>query len=66
MNRKKRNGYISTGEAAKMLGVTISTVSHYFDKGILAGEKHPLTNWRSVSRTSVLDLMIKHGIKSQE
>jgi DNA-binding transcriptional MerR regulator len=63
MKKKKRVEYFSTGEAARILGISLVTVSRYFDKGILVGEKNPLSKRRSVSRKSVLALMKKHGMK---
>jgi transposase len=44
---------ISTRQAAKILGVSVSTVSRWFDQKILAGEKNPLTSWRKVSMESI-------------
>jgi hypothetical protein len=32
MNAKKGAGYVSTGQAAKMLGISTLTVQRYFDK----------------------------------
>ena len=66
MKKNKDDEYISTREAAKMLGISLSTVVRYFDKGILTGEKNPITNWRSVSRRGVLALMKKYGMKVEE
>ncbi len=66
MNRKEGTQYITTFEAARMLRLSISTVERYFEKGILTGEKHPITGWRSVSVRSVLALMKKYGMKWEE
>ena len=66
MSGGKRTEYISTIEAAKMLGISYGTVQRYFDKGILTGRKQPITGWRSVSRKSVLALMKKYGMKWKE
>jgi len=63
MKKDKDDEYISTKEAGKMLGISRSTAMRYFETGILTGKKHPLTNWRYISRESVLSLMKKHGIK---
>jgi predicted site-specific integrase-resolvase len=63
MKKDKDDEYISTREAGKMLGISLFTAMRYFDRGILKGKKHPITNWRSVSRRSVLALMKKYGIK---
>jgi hypothetical protein len=48
-----------------MLGISLSTATRYFEKGILTGKKNPITNWRSVNRRSVLALMKKYGIKEK-
>jgi excisionase family DNA binding protein len=63
---KMPDGYISTGEAAKMLGMDRLTVGRYLAKGILAGEKHPITRRRKINKESVLALMEKHGMKWEE
>ncbi len=61
----KRGGeYISTGEAARILGISRPTVQHHFDMGTLKG-KHPITGWRSVSK-SLLALMKEKGMKVEE
>jgi hypothetical protein len=63
MKKGRDDEYISTSEAGKMLGISLSSVARYFDKGILTGEKNPITNWRYVSRESVLSLLKKYGMK---
>jgi excisionase family DNA binding protein len=63
---KMEDGYISTGEAAKMLSVARSTVYRYFDQGILTGEQHPITKLCRIKRASVLALMKKYGMKWEE
>ena len=60
---KMEDGFISTGEAQRMLRVSRATVMRYFDHGILKGEKHPITRLRSVKKASVLALMKKYGMK---
>ncbi len=54
--------YISTGEASKMLGIARTTVTRYFARGILAGDKHPITNLRRINKASVLALLKKYGM----
>jgi len=66
MKKDKDGEYISTKEAGKMLGISLSTAMRYFDNGILKGKKHPITNWRYVSRESVLSLMKKYGMKVED
>jgi excisionase family DNA binding protein len=60
------DGYISTGEAAKMLGIDRLTVNRYLAKGILAGEKHPITGRCKINKESVLALMEKCGMIREE
>ena len=55
--RKKEDRYISTREAAKLLGITRPTVHRYFDWGILTGEQHPTTQSRWIDKGSVIALM---------
>jgi len=66
MKKDKDDEYISTREAGKMLGISLSAVTRYFDKGILKGEKNPITNWRYVSGEIVLSLMKKYGMKVED
>jgi excisionase family DNA binding protein len=66
MKKDKDIEYISTREAAKMLGISLSTVVRYFDRGILTGEKNPITNRRYVSRETVVSLMEKYGMKVED
>ncbi len=63
MNGKGGPEYISTGEAAKMLGTSRLMVQHHFDVKTLKGKKHPITGWRFVSRESVIAFMKKKGVK---
>jgi excisionase family DNA binding protein len=71
MGRKKGrikmpDGYISTGEAAKMLDIGRTTVNRYLSHGILTGDQHPITNLRRIKKASVLALMKKYGMKWKE
>jgi hypothetical protein len=61
-NKKINDGCISTREAGKILGIAMSTVSRYFDRGILTGEHHPITHYRRISKESVIALMKKYGM----
>jgi hypothetical protein len=65
MKNRPKN-LITTGEANKMLRVSLSTAMRYFDRGILKGQKTPITNRRYVNRDSVVLLMEKYGIKLDE
>jgi DNA invertase Pin-like site-specific DNA recombinase len=64
--RKKEDRYISTREAARMLGIAMSTVYRYFDWGILTGEQHPITHLRRIDKGSVIALMKNYGMKWEE
>jgi hypothetical protein len=61
-NKKINDGCISTREAGKILGIAMSTVSRYFDRGILTGEHHPITHYRRIKKESVIALMKKYGM----
>lgn len=51
---------VSTTEASKILGVSRSTTSRWFDQGFLTGEKNPLTNWRKIDITSIEMFLLKN------
>ena len=61
-NKKINDGCISTREAGKILGIAMSPVSRYFDRGILTGEQHPITHSRRIKKESVMALMKKYGM----
>ncbi len=65
-NKKINDGCISTREAGKILGIAMSTVSRYFDRGILTGEHHRITHYRRIKKESVLALMKKYGMNWEE
>lgn len=52
--------YLSTGEAAKLLGISRSTVSRHFDDGILLGKANPITGERLILAESAATFMKKH------
>ncbi len=56
MNGKE---FYTTGEAARLLKISQSTISRMFDRGILFGKLNPITGKRVVSRESIATLM-KH------
>jgi CheY-like chemotaxis protein len=58
----KDEAYLSTGEAAELLGLSRSTVSRRFDAGVLTGRVNPLTGERMISRHSVLELIRRHDL----
>jgi len=57
--------FLTTGEAAKVLNVSRCTVSRKFDRGILAGKKHPITGERYISRRSLLSFMKQHQVVAE-
>jgi CheY-like chemotaxis protein len=59
------NEYLSTGEAARMLGLSRSTVARRFDEGALKGKSHPITGERLISARSVQDFLAKHAFASE-
>ena len=54
--------YISTGEAARILNISRSTVSRRFDAGMLQGRMNPITGERQISRQSIQGLIKKHNL----
>ena len=55
---RKKQG-LTTGEAAKILGISVPTVIRYFGKGILTGWKNPITRRMVIDRESVKALKRK-------
>ncbi len=61
--------FFTTGEVARILGLSLSTVSRYFDgrqakRGkMLSGMKNPFTGRRQVSRGSILQLAKNYNVK---
>jgi hypothetical protein len=49
--------FYTTGEAARILKISQSTISRMFDRGILFGRQNPITGKRVVSRESIATLM---------
>ena len=60
MKPKKKQG-LTTGEVSKMLHgrISLTTVSRYFDKGILSGWKNPITGKRLIDPDTVKPLTKK-------
>jgi excisionase family DNA binding protein len=52
--------YLSTGEAAKVLGISRSTVARRFDEGALRGKAHPITGERLISNESITHFFEDH------
>jgi len=62
---RKRQG-LTTGDVARMLGVSKRRVATLFDQGVLTGYKHPVIGWRVIERESVEGLAKKSGIELSE
>ncbi|HRU04155.1 MAG TPA: response regulator [Candidatus Brocadiia bacterium] len=54
--------FYTTGEAAAIIGISPSSVIRMFDRGELAGKRHPLTGKRLVSRESLARFLESHGL----
>lgn len=54
--------FLSTGEAARVLNISRSTVSRSFDQGILQGKKNPITGERLISRESIISFMRQYDL----
>jgi len=54
--------YITTGEVAKLLNISRSTVSRKFDSGGLQGKKNPITGERLISPKSLVVFMEKFNL----
>jgi CheY-like chemotaxis protein len=57
-----KRDYLTTGEAAKLLNISRSTVSRRFDGGVIRGKLNPITGERLVSVKSLLAFMKEHGL----
>lgn len=49
--------FLTTGEAARLVNISRSTISRNFDKGIFQGKKNPITGERMISRESLINFM---------
>ena len=56
---------LATGEASKMLGISVYRVVRLFDKGVLTGSKNPATGWRVIDRGSVEAFIRKHNVTTE-
>ena len=62
---RKRQG-LTTGEVARMLGVSKRRVATLFDQGTLTGYRHPVKRWVVIDRESVEALAKESGIELSE
>ena len=60
-----RNQYLTTGEAAKILGISASTIIRRFDKGELEGTCHPITGRRLILRESLNQFINEHNLPAE-
>jgi CheY-like chemotaxis protein len=49
--------FLTTGEAARLVNISRSTISRNFDKGVFQGKKNPITGERMISRESLINFM---------
>jgi CheY-like chemotaxis protein len=49
--------FLTTGEAARLVNISRSTISRNFDKGIFQGKKNPITGERMISRESLINFL---------
>jgi len=54
--------FLTTGEAAKLVNISRSTISRNFDKGIFQGKKNPITGERLISRESLINFMKQYNL----
>lgn len=57
-----RDDYFTTGEAARLLNISRSSVSRRFDTGVLWGKTNPVTGERLVHRNSLRAFLEQHGL----
>jgi excisionase family DNA binding protein len=54
--------YITTGEVARLLNISRSTVTRKFDDGELQGKKNPITGERLISQKSLMAFLQKYHL----
>ncbi|HSR09934.1 MAG TPA: helix-turn-helix domain-containing protein [Thermodesulfobacteriota bacterium] len=54
--------FLTTGEAAKLVTISRSTISRNFDKGIFQGKKNPITGERLISRQSLIEFLKQYNV----
>jgi len=54
--------FLTTGEAAKLVEISRSTISRNFDKGIFQGRKNPITGERFISRESLISFLKQYNL----
>jgi hypothetical protein len=52
----------TTGEAAKICGVSQNSIIRCFDKGHLTGFRVPFSKFRRIPRANLVEFMAAHGI----
>ena len=58
--------FLTTGEAARVLGVSTTTVIRRFDRGELRGKRHPLTGRRQIQVESLAEFIAAHNLPTAE
>jgi len=54
--------YYTTGEVAKIIGISQKTVKNYCDKGLLISENTPITGYRRIPHANLESFLHAHGI----
>lgn len=57
---------LSTGDAARLLKISRSTISRKFDAGVLRGQVNPITGERQISRESIVAFLKDHNLRVNE
>jgi CheY-like chemotaxis protein len=58
--------FLTTGEAAKLVEISRSTISRNFDKGIFQGKKNPITGERFISRESLVSFLKQYNLPFED
>lgn len=56
---------LTTGEAAKLCGVSVRTICRWLDAGLLKGYKVPLSQVLRIQREALLRFMDKHDLPAR-
>jgi predicted transcriptional regulator len=59
---KKWNGLYTTGEVAKILGISRGSVINYCNEGKMDSEKNPISNFRRISSDTIVEFAEGYGI----
>ena len=62
-NWRRESDFLTTGEVAKFLNISRSTVARKFDKGAFEGKTNPITGERMIDRNSVTNFLERYGVE---